>query len=214
MNLRTLHTFEEKLDQWFGRTDIPIWISEYACETRPGRKSGATPAQQAVYAKQALEIAAAGPRVEMFIWFTFRDDPQMTTWDSGLIGDDNRTKPAYQAFAAVAAALYGRDPVVSLPAGSAYPRIRLPVWELAIRDGAGATIGARISVYSRGKLVGVATPATRIERDGYATFRLPIASVRPDRRNSAYVSGINDIHGNTISRRATVLGMRRYPGVD
>jgi hypothetical protein len=213
VNLRTLHTFEEKLDRWFRRRNIPIWISEFACETRPGRKGGATPAQQAAYARQALEIAAADPRVEMFIWFTFRDDPAMATWDSGLIGDDNRSKPAYRAFATAALALDGRNPVVSVPAGTAYPWIRIPVWELAIRDGAGATIGATVSVYSGRRLVGVATPAARIEPDGYAAFRLPIASVGPETSYSVYVSGINDIHGNRISRRAMVLGMRRYPHV-
>ena len=29
VNLATLHTFEQRLDQWFHRADIPIWISEY-----------------------------------------------------------------------------------------------------------------------------------------------------------------------------------------
>ena len=37
VNLATLHTFEQKLDLWFHRDDIPIWISEYGFETRPGR---------------------------------------------------------------------------------------------------------------------------------------------------------------------------------
>ena len=209
VNLRTLHEFEAKLDIWFRRPDIPIWISEYGCETRPGRRGGVTLAQQASYARQALEIAAADPRVGMFIWFTFRDDPSAKTWDSGLIADDNRRKPAYDAFAERAASLDARNPVVSVVPGLARPWIRIPVWELAVRDGAGARIGARISVYSRGRLVGRATPEAQIADDGYAAFRLPIGLVEPGARYSVFLGDINDIHGNRISRRATVVGLSR-----
>jgi Cellulase (glycosyl hydrolase family 5) len=211
VNLRTLHTFEKKLDKWFGRSDIPIWISEYACETRPGKRGGVTLAQQAAYAREALEIAASDPRVEMFIWFTFRDDPQMETWDSGLIGPGDRRKPAYSAFAAAAARLDARNPVVGVRPGISHPRIRVPVWELAVRGGAGAVIGAWVSVWSQGKLIGRSTPATRIGRDGYAVFRLPIRNVRPGARYGVFLRGINDIHGNRISRRATLIGLRPVP---
>ena len=208
VNLRTLHRLEEKLDIWFHRTDVAIWISEYGCETRPGRRGGVSLTQQASYARQALQIAATDPRVEMFIWFTFRDDPGANTWDSGLIGDDNRRKPAYDVFAAEAAALDARNPVVTVLPGLAPPSIRVPVWELAVRDGAGTRIGARISVYSKGRLVGASTPEARIARDGYAAFVLPIVPVEPGARYSVYLSGINDIHGNRISRRATVVALK------
>jgi hypothetical protein len=207
VNMRLLHVFEERLDRWFGRPDIPIWISEYGCETRPGRRGGVSLSQQSSCVREALEIAAADPRVEMFIWFTFRDDPAAKTWSSGLIGDDNRRKPALAAFAADAGRLDARNPVVSMLPGVAHQGLRIPIWELSVRDGAGTKIGAWISVYSGGRLVGSARPEARIARDGSATFRLPIANVAAGVRYRVYLSGINDIHGNRISRRATVIGM-------
>ncbi len=210
VNLSTLHTFEEKLDLWFHRADIPIWISEYGMQTRPARPGGVTVAQQAVYVRQALAIAAADPRVQMFIWFTLRDDPTYTTWDSGLIGDAGIRKPGFEAFAAAASPLDARNPVLEVPADTSRPVLRLPLWELAIRDGAGARIGSVISVWSHGRRVGVATPQARISVDGYVSFPLPIPRVRPGTRYSVYLSDINDIHGNRVSRTAVVIGLPRF----
>jgi hypothetical protein len=39
--------------------------------------------------------------VELFVWFTFRDDPT-NRWESGLLDSDGRPKPAYARFAAAA----------------------------------------------------------------------------------------------------------------
>jgi hypothetical protein len=84
------------------------------------------------------------------------------------------------------------------------------MWELAIRDGVGGRIGSVISVYSGRRLVGRATPQTRIGIDGYATFPLPIRRVRPGARYRVYIGDINDIHGNRVSRTATVVGLPRF----
>lgn len=210
VNLTTLHTFEQKLDQWFHRADIPIWISEYGLQTRPARTGGVSIVQQAAYVKQAFAIAAADPRVQMFIWFTLRDDPVYETWDSGLIGQAGVRKPAFAVFADAASSLDARDPVVEVAADSVQPVLRLPLWELAARDGVGAIIGSRISVYAGRRLVGAATPQTRISVDGYASFPLPIARVRPGARYQVYIGDINDIHGNRVSRRAVVIGLPRF----
>ena len=207
VNLATLHTFEQKLDLWFHRDDIPIWISEYGMETRPGRPGGVTVGQQAAYVRQALAIAADDPRVQMFIWFTLRDDPAYSTWDSGLIGDAGSHKPAFAVFADAAAGLDARNPVVEVTAGTTRPVLRLPLWELAVRDGVGVRLGAVISVYSGGRRIGTGTPEARIGVDGYASFRLPIRRVRAGARYRVVVRDINDVHGNRVSRTAIVLGV-------
>ena len=210
VNLSTLHTFEQKLDLWFHRSEIPIWISEYGMETRPARRGGVSVGQQAAYVKQAFAIAAADRRVQMFIWFTLRDDPTYTTWDSGLIGDAGVHKPAFAAFAAAAASLDARNPVVEVPADTRRPVLRLPLWELAIRDGVGAKVGSVVSVYRSGRRIGIATPEVRIGVDGYAAFPLPIRLVRPGVRYRVSLRDINDIHGNRISRTAVVVGLPRF----
>jgi hypothetical protein len=209
VNLATLHTFEQKLDLWFHRDGIPIWISEYGMETRPGRPGGVTVDQQSAYVRQALAIAADDPRVQMFIWFTLRDDPAYSTWDSGLIGDAGLRKPAFAVFAAAAAGLDARNPVVEVIEGTARPVLRLPLWELAVRDGVGIRLGSVISIYSRGRRIGKGTPEARIGLDGYASFPLPIRRVRAGARYRVVVRDINDIHGNRVSRTAIVVGVPR-----
>ncbi len=67
--LTQLPKFEDELKSLFKRKSVPIWITEYGYETKPGEPLGVTLSQQAAYARQALNIAAGNPDVQMFIWF-------------------------------------------------------------------------------------------------------------------------------------------------
>src|SRR6187200_694456 len=69
----TMKQFEKDLDKWFGRKNIPVWITEYGNETKPGEPKGVTEAQQAAYVPQAIAFAKKDPRIPMFVWFVFRD---------------------------------------------------------------------------------------------------------------------------------------------
>ena len=99
VTLLSLARFGRALDDWFGRERVPLWVTEYAHETQPEEPLGVPRELQAAYAEQALSLAAAVPRVELFVWFTFRDDPT-NRWESGLLDRDGRPKPAYARFAA------------------------------------------------------------------------------------------------------------------
>jgi hypothetical protein len=101
VTLLSLGRFGRALDDWFGRPGIPLWLTEYAHETQPEEQLGVPRELQAAYAEHALSLAAAVPRVELFVWFTFRDD-STNTWESGLLDRDGRPKPAYARFAAAA----------------------------------------------------------------------------------------------------------------
>lgn len=99
VTLLTLAHFGRALDSEFGRESIPLWITEYGHETQPEEQLGVPLALQAAYVERALALAAAVPRVELFVWFTFRDDPE-NTWQSGLLDASGRPKPAYARFTA------------------------------------------------------------------------------------------------------------------
>src|SRR5919198_653830 len=64
-----LARFERSLDEWFGRDQIPIWLTEYGHETAPADPRGVSDELQAEYAREAVGLAAADPRVRMFVWF-------------------------------------------------------------------------------------------------------------------------------------------------
>src|SRR4051794_10519905 len=93
VNLPQLPTFEDKLNQWFGRKTTPIWVTEYGFETKPGEPKGVTKAQQSTYLKQSAAMVRTMPFVQMYVWFIFRDDPT-STWQSGLLNYNDSEKPA------------------------------------------------------------------------------------------------------------------------
>jgi len=200
VNLTQMTRFEKSLDTWFHRKNVPIWITEYGFETKPGEPKGVTLAQQASYAKQTFKIVQNDPRIDMFIWFIFRDDPT-STWQSGLENEDNTHKPSFAAFTAGARALDYRNPLVRIKPGVSNPTVRVPVLELDARDGPGAVLGSTISVIYRGKTVGVTQPRSVIAIDGWASFKVPIKKAV---RNGLYVAyiKIGDANGNSIERVA------------
>ena len=78
-----------------------IWITEYGYQTNPpDRIFGVTFAQQGRYLTQAYGIARRHPRIDMFLWFLLRDERRALNegWQSGLISDTGRKKPAFGAF--------------------------------------------------------------------------------------------------------------------
>jgi Cellulase (glycosyl hydrolase family 5) len=203
VNLPQIPTFEKKLQQWFKRKFVKIWVTEYGFETKPGEPKGVTDAQQAAYAKQTLAEVAQSPYIYMFIWFIFRDDPT-STWQSGIENQDNSKKPAFATFSAGAAALNYKSPIFYIKAKKSNPIVRVPVWELSARDGVGATLGATVKTYQGRRNIAVAQPTSTIAIDGYASFMVPLKS--PPAGTTYTVSfAINDKNGNRIFRSATIV---------
>lgn len=173
VTLTQLPRFEQSIDQWFHRKNIPIWITEYGHQTRPG-KAGVTNAQQAAYAKQALTMAANDPRVQMFIWFVFRDDPT-DLWQSGLVTRSNVAKPALSVFTATAAPLDVRNPLMQVKPGARTVPIRVPALEFVNR----VPIGSPVKINYEFRLGRYALEAdqrisTKLGNDGYLSFKVPI----------------------------------------
>jgi hypothetical protein len=132
--LGNLELFGESLDEWFGREGTPVWITEYAHETVPD-PVGIPLETQARFAEEALTLAVGNPRVRVFVWFTLLDRPG-DRWQSGLVADDGTAKPAFDRFAAIAADLDPRNPV--LPEDAVVARV--PALELAHFVPAGAPV--------------------------------------------------------------------------
>jgi cellulase (glycosyl hydrolase family 5) len=203
VDLPQIPTFEKKLQQWFKRKLVKIWITEYGFETKPGEPRGVTVAQQALYTKLTLAYVTQSPYVFMFVWFIFRDDPT-STWQSGIENEDNSRKPAFATFAAGARKLDVRSPIVYVKARKSNPTIRVPVWELLARDGVGAPIGATVKTFYNRRNIAVKQPTSTIAIDGYASFVVPLRSP-PAHTSYTVTLLINDKNGNQILRTATLV---------
>ena len=189
VTLSQLPRFEASLDTWFRRANIPVWITEYGYQTKPGEPFGVTNAQQATYLTQVLRQLKADPRVQVFIWFVFRDSLE-SPWQSGLVGVSGTPKPAYRTFTAQARAIDGETMTVKPRVA---PTIKVPVPQLAYGSPVGSTIGVTYRVYDKTKLVAVAQPAPRLQVDQSISF---VARFRPARRKTyTIVMDMNDING-------------------
>lgn len=116
VTLPSLERFGEEIDALFGRTELPLWVTEFGYEVSPPAATGVSLKTQAAYARQALALAAAVPRVELFVWFAFRDQPD-NDWQSGLLDLEGAERPAYRSFASAVRAV----DAARAPAGSAAP---------------------------------------------------------------------------------------------
>ena len=202
VTLTSLGRLETTLDQAFGRRGIPIWITEYGHETRPGEPRGVTEAQQAAYLPQAIAIAKRDPRVRMFIWFVFRDSPN-SAWQSGLYHEDGSPKPAFSAWPIAVAPLDARNGKVTARGGSV-PTLTVYVRDFCANNPAGAAVGTTTRVRLAGRLIGVTQAQLPLELDCTVHVRLPVTI----KRAKTYVATVtlNVGGGNAATHAITVIG--------
>jgi hypothetical protein len=205
VTLTQLPRFEDQLKNLFNRAEVPIWVTEYGYETKPGEPLGVTRTQQAAYARQVLNIAANNPDVKMFIWFILRDDPT-SAWQSGLVDRDGTKKPSFNTFASLAFRYDGRNPQIRIRAGVTNPLVRFAALELWSRSGTGARVGMTIAIYDGRRVIKTAQPVATIGVDGWVSFRLPLKTVANHIYNVTIEAG--DVHGNQVNRSILI----RVPG--
>ena len=85
-----------------------------------GRAEGRHRGSAGVVSPSGGAIARKDPRVEMFIWFVFRDSPG-STWQSGLYRFDGTPKPAAGGWSSAVARVDMRNAAVTVPAGNVRP---------------------------------------------------------------------------------------------
>jgi len=200
IGMTSLSTLEAALDKHF-RKGIPIWITEYGNETKPGEPRGVTEAQQATYLPQAVAIARKDPRVQMFIWFVFSDSTG-STWQSGLYRLDGTPKPAAANWSAAVAGLDARNGFATAPTGTVDPVVTAYVREFCNNNPVGAAVGTTSRVYSRGKLVGVTQARLALGIDCTVHVELPVTVAK--KGTYAVVIDLNAAAGNELRRVITL----------
>lgn len=198
-----LPRLELELKKAFRRSSVPIWVTEFAEQTRPERRGALTYAQQASYLTQAVNAVAAVPQTQMFIWYVFRDTPQQR-WQSGVIRRDGAPKPAYAAFSRIAGYYDVGNPTMTI---AARPN---PVVTLALTEfrpyvlPEDPPIGMTYRVFNaRNQLVNVAQPTVQL--DPFGNFKVPLAFTPARKTTYTVTFDINDFHGNTAHRVARLI---------
>jgi len=198
VTLSQLPRFEKDLKSWYHHA-VPVWITEYGHETKPGEPKGVTPAVQAAYAKQALTIARQDPNVQMFIWFTFRDSSG-NPWQSGIENANGSHKPSFAAFSSLARTIDGTTQTVK--SGRA-PTVKVFVPYLAYYDNPGTNVGMTYRIFDGKKPVVVGQPTSTLGADQSVSF---IANFKPVKGHTYKVSVVvSDPNGNQQTRTATLV---------
>ena len=172
VTLSALPRFAASLDKWFKRKNVRIWITEYGHEVKQdGEPNGVSRAQQAAYAAQALALAKADPRTDMFIWFVFRDHAT-SEWQSGLRTRTGAAKPSLARFTAAANSVDARNGIFKVKGGVAGPTVIVPLRAYAAGTKPGENVGFNVKVLDKSRLVASFQPTAPFGRDATARFRL------------------------------------------
>ena len=197
VTLSTLTKFEATLKSSFHR-NVPVWITEYGHETKPGEPKGVSEGTQATYARQALTFAKNDPNVQMFIWFVMRDS-KGNPWQSGFYRANDTQKPAYDAFGAVARLIDGTQ--FTTTAGKA-PRVTVFVPYISYYSAPGTIVGMTYVVRQGSTTVAVAQPTAALGADQSVSFT-PDFSPAKGKTYSVDVT-VNEPNGHSQSRTAEI----------
>jgi len=97
VTLANLDVLTGALTQAYG--NVRLWITEYGYQTNPPDTFfGVSYTKQAAYLTQAVAIARANPRIDMFLWFLLKDEIRSEGWQSGLMTPTGAKKPSFPAF--------------------------------------------------------------------------------------------------------------------
>jgi len=203
VSLESFPRFETSLNSWFHRKNIPIWITEYGHETKPGEPLGVTEAQQATYLTQAVALAKSYPYVPMFIWFVFRDSTG-SAWQSGLSRLNGTPKPALARWTAITPGLDARNPHLLVKGGSPAPAVNLDVREICGTNAAGSAVGVTYRARLNGKLIKVGQQQVALGTDCSVTVR-PVFVVTKG-KSFEVTFNLNTENGVLVTRIATITG--------
>ncbi len=203
--MTSLPRFEKALDSWFKRKNIPIWITEYGSETKPGEPNGVTRGQQALYLRQAIAMAQKDQRVAMFIWFVMRDSGG-SPWQSGIYDKSGTTKPSQPRFAAAAAPLSPVNSVLRLKGGVKNPAVTIYLRSFCANNTPGAVVGIDSRTTLGGETVAYSQPQLLLRADCTVSFRITDITVVKGKTYTVDVQANTSV-GNLADRQITIIGV-------
>jgi hypothetical protein len=198
----------DDVDRAFGRTGTPLWVTEYA-ESVPA----VSRARQALDLQQAVRLAVAVPRVQMFVWLMLRNH-RHEAWQSGLRGT-----PAWRVFRTAARSLDPRNGIATVASSADRAVLQVPALELRYGVPAGEYLSVSYSVRADGRRLRTASEPAAMGADGWVpvVVRLPEAqgpatvAVSLQTRDGAVLHRTLSVVRRAPSRRSGESGPARRP---
>jgi hypothetical protein len=204
VSLASLPRFNQSLKQWFRRSKVDIWVTEYGHQTKPPDQFGISYAKQSQYIAQSIAMARRFSFVPMFIWFVYQDD-QGQPWESGLYTQGGASKGRSPSrFARAARPLDPRSAVYQFRGGTRTPLVSLYARKYCDKNSVGSPIGMTWRVFRAGRLIAVGQQSSPLGADCTITARLRFNVAR--RTSYTATFDLNDRHGTLMARRLTIRG--------
>ncbi len=200
VSVTSLPQFEKSLNTWYKRKSTPIWITEYGYQTKPANPKGVSAAQQAANIKQVLAILKGYSYVNMFVWFTYRDDSG-NAWKSGIVDNLGARKPGWAAFQTSNTPFDARNAILSIPSGKS-PTVSVSAIQLAAKNPVGTPIGVTYKVYTGGKLIAVAQPNPTLRFDGWIS--IPLNFIPAKGKSYSVTVDMNAASGGSLTHTLTL----------
>ena len=200
VSVASLPRFEKSLNTWYKRKSTPIWVDEYGYQTKPANPKGVSSSQQAANIKQVLKILKGYSFVNMFVWFTYRDDSG-NLWKSGIVDNAGARKPGWTAFQTSNTPFDARNAILAVPAGKS-PTVSVSAIQLAAKNPVGTPIGVTYKVFTGGKLVAVAQPNPALRFDGWISLALKFTPAKG--KSYSVTVDMNAPSGDTLSHTLTL----------
>jgi hypothetical protein len=200
----TMGTFEKELDKAFRRKNIPVWVTEYGNETKPGEPKGVSESQQASYLQQAIALARKDARIPLFIWFVMQDSAG-SPWQSGIYRVTGAPKPAQPRFATAAKPLSPVNGKVTVKGGTTSPTVTVYLRSYCANNATGTTVGMTVRTYLAGKLALVFQTAQPLAIDCTVPVRLSGLTVAKGKTYTVTVDA-NTATTAGVQRTITIVG--------
>ena len=195
--------FETDPRLWFRRKNVPVWITEYGNETKPGEPPGVTEAQQAAY----LPRRSRGPQGPARADVRLVRLPGLngSPWQSGIYRQDGSPKRAQPRFAPVARPLDPTNGKVTVKGGTKNPLLTVYLREYCGNNATGTTVGFTVRGYEGTKLVSVGQGAAPLGIDCTVKVRAAGLTVAKKKTYRVQVAA-NTATTAEIVRTITVVG--------
>jgi Cellulase (glycosyl hydrolase family 5) len=204
VTLSTMPQFETDLDKAFGRKNVPVWITEYGHETKPGEPHGVTEAQQAKYVTQAISIVRKDTRVGMFIWFVFRDSTT-SLWQSGIYRRTGAPKLAQPKWASATKPLDMINGKVTFKGGTRSPTLTVYLREFCANNPVGTPVFTSVGTLLGGLTVQTSQVTPLLAIDCTIPVRLNGLTIAKGKTYTVKISASTEA-ATTAQRTITVVG--------
>jgi hypothetical protein len=99
VGMNNLKDLFKLLDRYSVTRKKPVWATEFGYQSKPADKTfGVSESKQARFLGDCYDILESLGRVQIGIWYVYKDNTHAIDWQSGLVRSSGRKKPSWKMY--------------------------------------------------------------------------------------------------------------------